>query len=106
MKPLVQAFTEYDAALKKFDTNSQKNLITAQFGERALRDVQAVLSLLNQAAESTERLADGTLKYKNRLEEVSAEVSKSAGTAALVAAEQALTTTNQFKTISLSLIHI
>lgn len=99
VKPLVQAFTEYNAALSKFDLNSQKDLITAQFGERALRDVQAVLSLLNQAAESTERLADGTLKYKNRLEEIQEEVKNSAGTAALVAAEQALTTENRFKAV-------
>ena len=99
VKPLIQGFTEYSKALSRFDLDSQKNLITAQFGERALRDVQAILSLLNQAAESTERLADGTLKYKNRLEEVQDQIKNSAGASALIAAEQAQTTENRFKSV-------
>jgi TP901 family phage tail tape measure protein len=96
-KPLVSAFEEFTEKLNKFDLKSQQKIITEIFGERALRDVEGLRDLVNQAAESTERLADGTLKYKNRLEEVQAQIQDSAGTAALQAAQQAQTTENLIK---------
>jgi len=98
-KPLVAAYEEFTAKLNKFDQLSQKKIIMDIFGERALRDVEGLRDLVNQAAKSTETLADGTLKYKNRLQEVQAEIKDSAGSSVLIAAEQALTTTNRFKSV-------
>ena len=96
-KPLVAAYTEFTEKLNNFDLKSQQKIITDIFGERALRDVEGLRDLVNQAAESTERLADGTLKYKNRLEEVQGAIADSAGTSALQAAQMAQTTENQIK---------
>jgi TP901 family phage tail tape measure protein len=103
VKEIVPAIEGYAKALNKFDLNSQKELITAQFGERSLRDIQALISLYNTAAESQERLADGTLKYKNRLEEIQAQVQDSAGAAVIAASQQALSTENLFKATANSL---
>jgi TP901 family phage tail tape measure protein len=98
-KPLVAAYEEFTSKLNQFDQKSQQKLITEIFGERALRDVEGIRDMVNSAAESTERLADGTLKYKNRLEEVQAQIQSSSGTAALQAAQLAQTTENQVKTM-------
>jgi TP901 family phage tail tape measure protein len=92
-KPLVAAMTEFDQALKKFSEKDQGKLIQDIFGERGLRDVVALQrGLINQAA-------DDTTKYNNKLEELQANIQNMAGTSALAAAQLAMTTENQFKSV-------
>lgn len=91
-KPLVDAFEEFTVKLNQFDLKSQQKIITDIFGERALRDVEGLRDQVNS-------LANDTGKYANKLRETQGEIANAAGTSAVLAAQQALTTENQFKAV-------
>lgn len=85
-KAIVPAFEEFVQKLNEFDTLSQKKIIMDIFGERALRDVEALRDLTLQTVDGISGLAEIQNKIKN-----------SAGASALIAAEMAMTTENVFK---------
>lgn len=95
-KPLVEAFEEFSNKLNKFDLKSQQNFINDIFGERALRDVEALRDAVRKAA-------DDPVKYGNKLREIQGQIAEAAGTASLQAVQLSLTTTNQMKTVASTL---
>lgn len=92
-KPLVEAFEEFTAKLNKYDLKSQQNFINDIFGERALRDVEALRDAVNKSADDTE-------KYSNKLREIQGNISNAAGTASLQAVQLGLTTSKQLTTVA------
>lgn len=92
-KPLVEAFEEFSAKLNKYDLKSQQNFINDIFGERALRDVEALRDAVNKSA-------DDTTKYSNKLREIQGSIADAAGTASLQSVQLGLTTTKQMISVA------
>ena len=87
-RPLVEAFEEFSNKLNKYDLKSQQNFINDIFGERALRDVEAMRSLVNSAA-------DDSVTYSNRLREIQGQIGNAAGTASLQSVQLGMTAQKQ-----------
>ena len=92
-RPLVEAFEEFSNKLNKYDLKSQQNFINDIFGERALRDVEAMRSLVNSSA-------DDSITYSNRLREIQGQIADAAGTASLQAVQLGMTAQKQMLMVS------
>lgn len=92
-RPLVEAFEEFSNKLNKYDLKSQQNFINDIFGERALRDVEAMRSLVNSAA-------DDSITYSNRLREIQGQIGDAAGTASLQSVQLGMTAQKQMLSVS------
>ncbi|MGZ8888058.1 MAG: phage tail tape measure protein [Halobacteriota archaeon] len=92
-KPIVQMMKEFNAGLNQFTEKKQTQLTMDIFGERAKRDVVAITDMIKTAGTEAG-------KTTTKLEELAGKISNMAGASSIVAAQIALTSENQIKSMN------
>jgi len=99
MLPLVEVIQKLDAGMNTLDTKARNMAMVKMFGQQGLREGAALLALLHQAADDTERYGTKVDSTHNKLVELQDQIKESAATAKLAAIAMAQTTENQFKSV-------
>lgn len=93
---LVDLVTKLEAGFSKLNPQARAEAMDKLFGERGIKTGAALIAQVNEL--STEMDVFGNT-YKNKLEEVADQISKSAAFSTLAAIAMAQTTTNQLKSV-------
>jgi TP901 family phage tail tape measure protein len=99
MLPLVEVIQKLDAGMGTLDSKARNMAMVKLFGQQGLREGAALISLLHQAADDTERYGTKVDATHNKLVELQDSIRESAATAALAAIAMSQTTENQFKAV-------
>jgi len=92
MLPLVDVIKKLDTGLDTLSPKARNLAMIKMFGQQGLREGAALISMLHQAADDTD-------KYSNKLEELQGQIKASAGAATLAAIAMSQTTSNQLKAV-------
>lgn len=99
MLPLVEVIQKLDAGLDTLSPKARNLALVKLFGQQGLREGAALISLLHQAADDTEKYGTKVDATHNKLVELQDQIKNSAATAALAAIAMSQTTENQFKSV-------
>jgi TP901 family phage tail tape measure protein len=99
MLPLVEVIQKLDEGFNRLSTGARNMAMVKMFGQQGLREGAALISLLHQAADDTERYGTKVDSTHNKLVELQDQIKESAATAKLAAIAMSQTTENQFKSV-------